>query len=50
MSDEDAAWLFANTRVGDVVQYVNGRRGMEPGNGWTAWNVSWDKWVANSAL
>jgi lipoprotein-anchoring transpeptidase ErfK/SrfK len=50
MSDENAAWLFGITRVGDVVQYVNGRRGMEPGNGWTAWNVSWANWVANSAL
>ena len=50
MSDENAAWLFSNTRVGDVVRYVNGRRGMEPGNGWTDWNVSWANWVAKSAL
>ena len=25
-------------------------RELEPGNGWTAWNMSWDEFVKGSAL
>jgi lipoprotein-anchoring transpeptidase ErfK/SrfK len=50
MSTTNAAWLYANTRVGDVVVYTGGTRTLEPGNGITVWNVSWQRWKQYSAL
>jgi lipoprotein-anchoring transpeptidase ErfK/SrfK len=50
MSDANAAWLYSITRPGDVVLYVNGTRRLEPGNGWTDWNVDWADWRSRSAL
>jgi lipoprotein-anchoring transpeptidase ErfK/SrfK len=50
MSTADAAWLYANSRVGDVVVYTGSNRRMEPWNGMGLWNVPWDEWVAGSAL
>ena len=50
MSTDNAAWLYAMTRRGDVVEYVGTDRPMEPGNGWGDWNVSWNDYVAGSAL
>lgn len=50
VSDSAAAWLMKVTQVGDLVT-VNGTEvELEPGNGWTAWNVSWDEFVKGSAL
>jgi lipoprotein-anchoring transpeptidase ErfK/SrfK len=46
-----AHWLFNNSLVGDPVETRGTGRPMEPDNGWGgAWNVSWDDWVAGSAL
>jgi lipoprotein-anchoring transpeptidase ErfK/SrfK len=50
MSTADAAWLYANTLVGDVVVYTGGTRKLEAGNGITVWNVSWPRWKQYSAL
>jgi lipoprotein-anchoring transpeptidase ErfK/SrfK len=50
MSTEDARWLFEISRRGDVVEFVNSDRPLEPGNGITDWNVPWDQWVQGSAL
>ena len=50
MSDANAAWLYANSRVGDVVVYSGSSRRMEPWNGMGLWNVPWDEWSAGSAL
>lgn len=50
MSMSNGKWLFNNSEVGDVVEVVNSTRELEPGNGWTAWNVSWSDWVAGSAV
>jgi lipoprotein-anchoring transpeptidase ErfK/SrfK len=50
LSTEDARWLFDISRRGDVVEYVNSDRPLEPGNGITDWNVPWDKWLQGSAL
>jgi Flp pilus assembly protein CpaB len=35
--------------VGDVVTVVHSTRTLEPGNGLTQWNVSWQDWQAGSA-
>ena len=49
MSTANARWLFARSRVGDVVTIVNSTRTLEPGNGLTQWNVPWEDWRAGSA-
>lgn len=50
MSTADAQWLFNLSHRGDIVTVVNSPRPLEPGNGWTDWNLSWAQWVAGSAL
>jgi len=50
MSMSNAIWLFNMSTVGDVVQVVGSPRELEPGNGYTDWNVSWADWTAGSAL
>lgn len=49
MSMSNAIWLFNQTHIGDIVQVVNSPRRLEPGNGWTDWNVPWATWVQGSA-
>jgi len=50
MSTADAQWLYENSHVGDVVDYVNGVKPMEPWNGYTDWNIPWSQWQQGSAL
>jgi lipoprotein-anchoring transpeptidase ErfK/SrfK len=50
MSMGNAIWLFNMSTVGDVIRVVNSPRTLEPGNGYTDWNVSWADWTAGSAL
>ncbi len=50
MSMTNAIWLFNQSSVGDIVKVVGSPRQLEPGNGYTDWNVSWDDWLAGSAL
>jgi lipoprotein-anchoring transpeptidase ErfK/SrfK len=50
MSPANAYWLFNQSTVGDVVKVVGSPRSLEPGNGYTDWNVSWKDWKAGSAL
>ncbi|MEO6604867.1 MAG: Ig-like domain-containing protein [Aeromicrobium sp.] len=50
MSTANAAWLYKQSRRGDVVEFVHSSRALEDRNGWTDWNVSWAKWQEGSAL
>jgi lipoprotein-anchoring transpeptidase ErfK/SrfK len=50
MSTANAQWLFNLVKVGDPVVVTGTSRGLEAGNGWTDWNVSYDKWKSQSAL
>jgi lipoprotein-anchoring transpeptidase ErfK/SrfK len=50
MSVENSEWMYANTRIGDVVQVTGSNRSIEPGNGWTDWDVPWEQYVRGSAL
>ncbi len=50
MSTANAQWLFNLAKVGDPVVVTGTNRGLEAGNGWTDWNVSYDKWKSGSAL
>jgi lipoprotein-anchoring transpeptidase ErfK/SrfK len=44
MSDANAKWMYDHSQVGDVVVYVHSKRPLEWGNGYTAWNTSFDDW------
>ena len=50
MSTDNAAWLYAMTLRGDVVEYTGTDRPMEPDNGYGDWNVDWASYKADSAL
>ena len=50
MSTANAQWLFNLAKVGDPVVVTGTNRGLEAGNGWTDWNVSYDQWKSQSAL
>ncbi|MFI5100096.1 MAG: Ig-like domain-containing protein [Actinomycetes bacterium] len=50
MSTANAAWFYSISRIGDVVRYVHSTRPLEPGNGYTDWNLSWAAWTAGSAV
>ncbi|MFC0624429.1 L,D-transpeptidase [Kribbella deserti] len=50
MSIADAAWYFAQTKRGDVVNVTGTNRKMEMGNGWADWNLSWPEYQKGSAL
>jgi lipoprotein-anchoring transpeptidase ErfK/SrfK len=50
MSLSNAIWLFNLSTVGDVIKVINSPRTLEPGNGYTDWNVPWKQWRKGSAL
>ncbi len=50
MSTANAEWLYGRMKKGDPVEYTGSPRPIEPGNGWTDWNIDWDDWVKKSAL
>jgi len=50
VSTENGQWLYNWLKVGDPVTVKGTGRSNTPGNGWTAWDMTWDKFVAGSAL
>jgi len=50
MSTGDAAWLFNRVLIGDPVITTGSSRGMEPGNGYGDWNLSYAQYAKGSAL
>jgi lipoprotein-anchoring transpeptidase ErfK/SrfK len=50
LSLENAAWVFERAKIGDPVIVKGTERKLVPGNGWTAWDMSWEEFVAGSAL
>lgn len=50
MSLADAHWLYERSRRGDVVFVTGTKRQIEPGNGYTDWNVSYQDYKQGSAL
>jgi lipoprotein-anchoring transpeptidase ErfK/SrfK len=50
MSTGNAAWLFNRVTIGDPVITTGSGRGMEPGNGYGDWNISFAKYKQGSAL
>jgi lipoprotein-anchoring transpeptidase ErfK/SrfK len=50
MSTDNAAWLFAMSKRGDVVEYTGTNRPMEDGNGYADWNTPFAEYKQGSAL
>ncbi|WOP18790.1 Ig-like domain-containing protein [Raineyella sp. LH-20] len=50
MGTADAQKLFGIIQIGDPVVVTGTSRPLDSGNGWTAWNDSWEQWQARSAL
>ncbi len=50
MSTSNAAWLFDRTHRGDPMEVTGTDRGLEAGNGWTDWNISFAEYQQGSAL
>jgi len=50
MSTANADWLYHMSVRGDVVEYVGTDRTIEPGNGWSDWNLTWAEYQEGSAL
>ncbi|GAA1912510.1 Ig-like domain-containing protein [Nocardioides lentus] len=50
MSTEDAAWVYENSKRGDVVEVTGTDRAMTVDNGWGDWNESYDQYAEGSAL
>ncbi|MDT0265341.1 Ig-like domain-containing protein [Streptomyces sp. DSM 44915] len=49
--DQDGAWFYEESLLGDVVVVVNSPdETITPDNGLNGWNMSWDDWVAGSAV
>lgn len=50
MNTANAAWLFGISHRGDPVKVTGTNRPLEPDNGWTDWNVSYQQYKEGSAL
>jgi lipoprotein-anchoring transpeptidase ErfK/SrfK len=50
LAPADARWLFDLAKIGDPVDVAGTEERLAPGNGWTAWDLSWEEFVAGSAL
>lgn len=49
LSPENAKWLFDRTEVGDPVTVRGTEAKLEPGDGWTAWNMSWANYLKGAS-
>jgi lipoprotein-anchoring transpeptidase ErfK/SrfK len=50
LSTPNAQWLFGKTKIGDPITVKGTERKLADGNGWTAWDMSWDEFIKGSAL
>jgi lipoprotein-anchoring transpeptidase ErfK/SrfK len=50
VSVENGQWIYNWSKVGDPVVVKGTERRINQGNGFTAWDLSWDEFVAGSAL
>jgi lipoprotein-anchoring transpeptidase ErfK/SrfK len=46
----NSSWLFNITHIGDPVSVTGTERTLVAGNGWTAWNQSWEEYIKGSAI
>jgi lipoprotein-anchoring transpeptidase ErfK/SrfK len=45
VSPENAKWLYDRIKVGDPVTVHGTEHKLDPGNGWTAWDMSWKDYL-----
>jgi lipoprotein-anchoring transpeptidase ErfK/SrfK len=50
MSVANSRYLIENTLIGDPVVTTGSSKGIEPGNGYSDWNASWNEYKKGSAL
>lgn len=50
MSTANAQWVYHHAPIGTPVEVTGSRRPLEPGNGWTDWDLSWTEYKAASAI
>lgn len=50
MSPANAAWMYANSKAGDVVKFTGSGRVFQPSEGIGVWQYSFDGWKKQSAL
>jgi lipoprotein-anchoring transpeptidase ErfK/SrfK len=50
VATDNAQWLYNWIKVGDPIVVKGTEQPLNQGNGWTAWNLSWDDLVRGSAL
>jgi lipoprotein-anchoring transpeptidase ErfK/SrfK len=50
MAPSNARWFHELSKKGDVIEIIGTGRKVQPGNGWTDWNIPWPQYVAGSAL
>jgi lipoprotein-anchoring transpeptidase ErfK/SrfK len=46
MSTANADWFYHQSKVGDVAIFTGSKRTLEWGNGYTAWDMSYDRWLS----
>ncbi|WP_344586536.1 L,D-transpeptidase [Actinomadura vinacea] len=46
---KDAIWFYKNVQPGDIVDIKGTKRGLEYDNGWSFWQMPFDKWKKGSA-
>jgi lipoprotein-anchoring transpeptidase ErfK/SrfK len=44
LAPANALWLFQQTLIGDAVIVKGTERALQSGNGWTAWDLPWDRY------
>ena len=50
MTVRDSQWLYENTLIGDPVVTTGTSRGLEQGNGYADWDISYERYAKGSAL
>jgi lipoprotein-anchoring transpeptidase ErfK/SrfK len=50
VSTDNGQWIYNWVKVGDPVTVTGTEQQLNQGNGWTAWNLSWDDFRKGSAL
>jgi lipoprotein-anchoring transpeptidase ErfK/SrfK len=48
LSTDNAQWVYDNSEVGDPVTVSGTGKHLEPGNGWTVWDMTWSDYVKGS--
>jgi len=50
LSEDNAGWVFNNAQIGDPVTVTGTEVHVDPGDGWTVWDMNWADYVKGSAL